>query len=116
MSQERRELKRRHIMFYSRVFSRRTGEFIGYLGNLTAKGLMIICDHPIETGQEYSLRIDLPEDIYQRAILAFEANCIWCEEDIDPNFYNAGFQLLDISDADCELVERIVADYGFRDL
>ena len=39
---ERRKLNRRHIMFYSRVFDRKTGKFLGYLGNMTVGGAMVI--------------------------------------------------------------------------
>ena len=115
MSDERRELKRQHIMFYSRVFNRRTGEFIGYLGNMTPKGLMIISDQPIQTEENFSLRIDLPEDIYDRPVLAFEAKSVWCQPDIDPNFYNTGFHLLTVPEDEIALIGQIVDDYGFRD-
>lgn len=115
MSTERRKLKRRHIMFYSRVFDRRTGEFIGYLGNMTPEGLMIISDEPITADQPFSLRIDLPEDIYPKLVLAFDAHSVWCEPDIDPHFYNTGFRLSNISQEDIDLINQIVEDYGFRD-
>lgn len=40
--EERRKLQRRHIMFYSRVFDRKTGGLLGYLGNITPGGAMVI--------------------------------------------------------------------------
>ncbi|MBN1665873.1 MAG: PilZ domain-containing protein [Anaerolineales bacterium] len=115
MSPERRKLNRRHIMFYSRVFDRRTGKFIGYLGNMTLEGLMIISDEPVPVGQAFSLRIDLPEDIYPKLVLAFDAQSVWCEPDIDPHFYNTGFRLQGVSEEDVALINQIVEDYGFRD-
>ena len=61
------------MLFYSRVFDRKTGIFLGYLGNMNEGGLMIISEDPIEVGLVYLLRIDLPEDIYSKSVLNFEA-------------------------------------------
>jgi hypothetical protein len=109
---ERRQLKRQHIMFYSRVFDRQTGVFVGYLGNLTAKGAMVISEEPLDTNQNFLLRIDLPEDIYQKQLLNLTARSVWCQRDIDPNFYNVGFELSGVSQEDIRIIDQIVKDYG----
>jgi hypothetical protein len=112
---ERRRLSRRHILFYSRVFDRKTGVFLGYLENLTASGLMIISEKPIDVDQSFLLRINLPEDIYSKPFLNFEAESVWCRQDIDPNFCNTGFKLIDISNEDKDIIKQLVKDYGYRD-
>ncbi len=111
---ERRTLKRQHIMFYSRVFDRQTGAFMGYLGNLTESGTMIISEEALEADKVYNLRIDLPEDIYGQPILNLTARSVWCQRDIDPNFYNIGFELRDVSDKDSEVISQIIDDYGLQ--
>ena len=113
--EERRKLHRRHILFYSRVFDRKTGVFLGYLGNMNAGGIMIISEDPIATDKSYLLRIDLPDDIYAQPVLNFEAKSVWCRPDVDPNFYNTGFQFVDISDEGQKIISQIIDDYGFRD-
>jgi hypothetical protein len=112
---ERRRLHRRHILFYSRVFDRKTGLFLGYLGNLNQGGLMIISEEPIDVEQVFLLRIDLPEDIYPQPVLNFEAQSAWCLRDVDPHFCNTGFKFLDISEPSQKIISQIVEDYGFRD-
>jgi hypothetical protein len=114
MVQERRKLKRRHIMYYSRLFDRRTGAPLGYLGDLTPEGIMVISEHPIGVEQEFSLRMDLPEDIYDQPVLNFDAQSRWCQPDIDPRFYNTGFALTKISPADLAIISRIVEDFEVR--
>ncbi|MEA2008582.1 MAG: PilZ domain-containing protein [Chloroflexota bacterium] len=111
---EHRKLERRHIMFYSRVFNRKTGRLLGHLENITPEGAMIISEEPLRTDYAYSLSISLPGDIYPKQALNFEAQSIWCKPDIDPNFYNTGLQLLDLSEEDIAIVEQIIEDYGFR--
>jgi hypothetical protein len=113
--EERRRLHRRHILFYSRVFDRKTGVFLGYLGNMNEGGLMIISEEPIPVDETFLLRIDLPEDIYSTTVLNFEAKSVWSRKDIDPNFYNTGFQLVEITEEGKEIINQIVEDYGFRD-
>ncbi len=112
--EERRKLRRQHIMFYSRVFDRQTGTFMGYLGNLTETGAMIISEEALETEKVYDLRIDLPEDIYGQPILNLTVRSVWCQRDIDPNFYNIGFAMQDISEEDGELITQIIEDYGLQ--
>ena len=105
---EHRKLQRRHIMFYSRVFNRKTGRFLGYLENITPEGAMIISESPLRLDEVYSLGMSLPEDIYPKLALNFEAKSIWCKSDIDPNFYNTGFQLLDLDEEDIAIIEQII--------
>ncbi len=112
---ERRELKRRHIMFYSRVFDRKTGQLLGYLGNLTRGGAMIISEEPLEINVVFKLRMDLPEDMYDRPLLAFEAKSVWTKPDVDPRFYNTGFEFTNSTDEDIKIINQINDDYGFRD-
>ena len=112
---ERRRLHRRHILFYSRVFDRKTGVFLGYLGNMNEGGLMIISEDEIEVDRVYLLRIDLPEDIYSRTVLNFKAKSVWCRKDVDPNFYNTGFQLVEISEDGKDIICQIIDDYAFRE-
>ena len=112
---ERRRLSRRHILFYSRVFDRKTGVFLGYLGNLNEGGLMIISETPIEVNLVHLLRIDLPEDIFSKSMLNFEAKSVWCQLDVDPNFYNTGFQFDKITDENKDIITKIIDEYGFRE-
>lgn len=109
---ERRRLKRQYIMFYSRVFNRQTGEFIGYLGDLTPKGMMVIAESPLAVNEHYELRMDLPEDIYAKPALSFNVRSVWSQPDLDPAFFTIGFRLIDPTPEDIEIVRRIIQDYG----
>ncbi len=113
--EERRKLKRRYIMFYSRVFDRSTGILIGYLSDITPEGAMVISEDQVKAGVQYKLVMDLPEDVFGKQHLMFEAKCIWCKPDVNPNFYMSGFHLEVIAEEDLKIIQRIIEDYGFRD-
>lgn len=115
MQEERRKFKRRYIMYYSRVFDRRTGRVIGYIVDLTPEGALIISEEPIAPGTNFRMRMDMPEDITNKGYLSFEARSIWCQRDVDPNFWDIGVQLIHIEPDDIALIERMIAEYGFRE-
>ena len=115
VEEERRKFKRRYLMYYSRIFNRKNGSVIGYLVDITPEGAMIISEEPIKPGENFRLRMDLPEDISTKASLDFEARSVWCKPDIDPHFYGTGFQISGLKDEDVQLIERMVQEYGFRE-
>jgi hypothetical protein len=112
---ERRRLKRRYLMFYSRIFDRKTGSLIGYLSDITTEGMMIISEDELQAGIEYRLRMDLPEDIFGVTHMDILAQCVWSRQDVNPNFYIAGFQLLGLTDSDKFIIDQIIESYGFRE-
>ena len=113
--EERRRLKRKYLAFFTRVFDHSTGILLGHLADITAEGMMIISTHPIETGQEYKLSMDLPEYFFGRDHLAFKARSVWCRPDIDPTFFNTGFQFETIMPEGIAIIEQIIQEYGIRE-
>ena len=57
--------------------------------------------------------MDLPEDIYNKKVLNLDAKSVWCKPDIDPNFYNTGFKVFNVSEDEKAIIEKIIVDYGF---
>lgn len=112
---ERRKLKRRHLVYYSRVFDRHTGELLGHLVDINAIGAMLISDKPLKVGEVHHLRMDVPEDIIGTPYLSFDARSLWCRPDINPDFFDTGFELLDMEEKTVAVIEKMIAEYGFRD-
>ncbi len=111
---ERRKAPRRILMFYTRVFDDHSGEHLGYLGDMNTLGLMVIGSSPLPVGKEIQLRIELPVGAYGQDALRIFARSVWGHEDIDPEFWNTGFSFLSITQADVDLIERILADHAIR--
>jgi hypothetical protein len=112
---ERRKQHRNDLAFFTRLFDRDTGRLLGHLANLTVEGAMIISDGPIETDKVYRLHMDLSDQRFGKAHLDFEARSIYCQPDITPQLYNAGFQFINISPKDVGIIENIVKEYRIRD-
>lgn len=115
INQERRRFKRRHVIFYSRVFDRSNGKLLGYIIDISAIGFMLIHEEPIPLHKAYQLRIDLPEDVGAKSFLNFDAESLWSQPDINPAFRNTGFQIANMAPEDITLIESMVEEMGFRD-
>ena len=112
--EERRKLKRVYLMFYSRVFDLKTGEMIGYMADLNRQGMMVISEEPIPTEQILKVRLDLPE-FYLRPHLVMDARSVWCKTDVNPRFYNTGFEFKSPKEEDLLLIDRMIKDYGLQE-
>jgi hypothetical protein len=112
---ERRGLKRRHLIYYLRVFNRETGELIGHLVDVTRGGIMMINEKPVPIGEEYELRMALPEEIWGKNFLDFKGKSLWSTKDVNPDFYNTGFQISGLDGHEIDIIERLISEYGFRD-
>ncbi len=113
--EDRRKFKRRYLAFYSRVFDVRSHHLLGHVVDITPQGLMLISEIPLPIDTAFRLEIELPDDFAAKRTISFEAKSRWCQADVDPNFFNTGFQLFDIEPEDVKIIENIVETYGFRD-
>lgn len=113
--QERRKISRKYLAIYSRVFDRASGRVLGYLSDLTNGGAMIISDSAMSESQDISLRFDLPDPtLFSTDHLNMDAHIVWCRPDIDPAFYNIGFEFKEISPEHAKIIEEMITAYEFR--
>jgi hypothetical protein len=112
---ERRKYTRRDLMFYSRVVDANTGRMVGNLLNITPEGAMVLSEKQIPPDIAMELHIELPEEISPKPELIFQAISLWCQPDINPEFFDVGFQFQDVSEEKAEVIQRLVKEYGFRD-
>lgn len=112
---ERRKLKRKHIVFFARVFDAQTEQLLGHLVDITPEGAMLISESALPTDVNLRLKVELAEDIAPQPFLELEARSLWSRPDVNPRFFNTGFQLLRTTPEDVAIIQRIVKTYGFRD-
>ena len=113
--QERRKISRKYLAIYSRVFDRASGQVLGYLSDLTGEGAMIISDASMVDNRDISLRFDLPDpNLFSVDHLNMEAHIRWCRPDIDPAFYNIGFEFKEMSPEQAKIIDEMISAYEFR--
>lgn len=113
--EERRKLRRRHVIYYSRVYDRGSGELIGHVMDITPEGIKLISEQSIPINKRFQFRIDLPEEILAKEYMFFDAESVWCAPDVNPDFYNTGFRVFDMIADDIEFLNRMIDETGLRD-
>ena len=112
MTKDRRQYQRTELITYSRVYDQDKGHFLGYVCDMSPSGLMTINDSRVEPGSETILKIEVPPlPIPARAWLRIPARAVWCQPDLDPNKVNIGWQFLNTSAEDHEIIAAILANY-----
>ena len=113
---DKRQLKRIHLIYYLRIFDSNTGENIGHLVDITIQGLMMISEAPVPTGQEFSLKMQLPGTITGREEIEFSAQSLWCKKDIKPDFYVTGYKINNIAAQEAKTITALINAYGFKSM
>jgi hypothetical protein len=103
-------------MFYSRVSDGITGRQVGNLLNITSGGAMVLSEKPIEPQTKMQLHIELPEGIAEKSELVIDATSLWHQPDINPEFFDVGFQFAQVSPTDQAIIQVLVEEYGFRQI
>jgi hypothetical protein len=112
--QERRRIHRKYLAVYSRVFDRASKRVLGYLADLSQSGAMILSDDPLPEDDIFNLRLDLPAPpLFSEKHLDLQARVAWCSPDVDPAFYNIGFEFISISEPDGRVIEEMIEAYEF---
>lgn len=110
---EMRQVDRRYLVFYLRVFDGMSSKIVGHLIDISEKGIMMITDNPVEVNQDYRLRMRLPTQGKDRNEIVFKATSRWCKGDSNPDFYLAGFQMYDLDPETSKLVGNLIRDFGY---
>ncbi|WP_026145494.1 PilZ domain-containing protein [Pseudomonas asplenii] len=115
MPNERR-IERHQLPYFLRVFNRFTDKPIGYLGNVSDKGLMLISQLPLLVNADFELQLKLPGPDNTVQLIDLNARCLWSHEEAMPCYYDSGFVLHEPPDAYHKLVEALQHYFSFYPL
>ena len=109
---EQRQVVRRHLVFYLRVFDGMSSRVVGHLLDISPNGLMILSDEPVAVNEEYRLRMHLPWEMSGSEEIIFGATSRWCRADENPDFFLTGFQIQDIESEAEKLIRHLIEEFG----
>lgn len=110
-----RKVDRRHLIYYLRVYDAKSGDLLGNLVDISTRGIMLVSDNPLPLEKNSMLRMVLPDTVEGSKEVEFEAVSRWCKNDINPDFFDTGFELIDPSSNFLEVVDKLVEDCLFKD-
>lgn len=112
---EKRSMKRRHLIYYLRVFDSESNSLVGHAIDITTEGIKLFNEKPIDPGKEFKFRMALPEFINENAEIKFEGVCSWSKRDVNQDFYVAGFKLDKLPEKEVKLINQLIMEAGFQD-
>lgn len=88
-----RHIQRHQLPSYLKVFNRITDKPMGYIGNVSEDGLLLISQLPMLVGARFELRLKVPGLGGRPQCIDFSADCRWTCEDVTPGHFDSGFHL-----------------------
>ena len=107
-----RAQERISLIYYLRVFDRKNGDVLGFLVDITTKGIMVMRESPIVPKQSYSLRLRWRDAEARLHVVDFEGECRWCKQDMNPDLYVAGFSISAINSEDLDIINHLIEELG----
>jgi len=116
MSDHRKESRKKLIAF-TPVRDVLGKTLLGYVGDLTLQGVMVIGEKPVEINKNLTLGIQFPESLPEMPAmrLVIPARTAWCRQSDGPQF-NVGFEFIEVSPEDAMVIEAILKRYQFRNV
>jgi hypothetical protein len=110
---DKRKITRRDFTYYMPVHDEMNKKLIGYITDISTGGFRLDSPKQIPTGQDLRMYIQLTADIADKNSMTFIARSKWCRPDhVDPNTYNVGFEIINMTPSDMVIFQRMFDKYG----
>jgi hypothetical protein len=115
MDNQRKE-SRKKLVAFTPVYDLLHKTLIGYVGDLTPLGVMVVGQKQLEINKSLTLGIEFPdnESDTHTVKMAISVRTAWCRPDETPQYFNIGFEFLDISPENTRIIGVILERYRFR--
>jgi hypothetical protein len=115
MDRQRKE-SRKKLMAFTPVYDLRRKTLLGYVGDLTLKGAMIIGEKSLDVDSHFILGIEFPEapPTMTATRIVIPSRVAWCRSDEGPNNFNIGLEFTEVSAENAVIIEAILERYQFR--
>ena len=109
MPDDKRQLKRWHLIYYLRVFADDTKAFVGHAVDISPGGLKLVSEWPIPVGRIFGMWMEIPREEGTPQRISFRGEALWSERDGNPRFYNTGFRLVDLNAEGTERIGELIS-------
>lgn len=112
----RRIEPRRKLMAFTPVYDLHPRFLMGYLGDMTLRGALVIGTSMVTVKKETTLEIQFPSELPGVPVLQaiIPARIAWCRQDESPQYYNIGVEFTEVTPDNESLLVHILQRYHFR--
>jgi hypothetical protein len=102
---EKRRIERKRVTFPAQVTDAISGRMMGYVGNLSSNGMLLISTQAPRSEALFQVKLPLPEsgqDLGSAALIEVGIQEQWHDHAASPGQVWAGYRIVAISDTDAE--------------
>jgi hypothetical protein len=112
---DQRKGERRKVMTFTPVYDFHANILLGYLGDLTLQGALMVGEKPIEINRDLTLAIEFRETSETPATrMKIPAHVTWCRKEEHQTHYNTGLRFLEMTDPNKKVIEAVLSKYQFN--
>lgn len=110
-----RTQQRHPLIFYLKVHDRRSGEPLGFLGDINQEGMLVVSEKPLAVGECFDVSLDIGsrDESSRPSRLRCKARSVWSKTDINPDYYATGFRFEDVPLPTMRAIRELIDDIGF---
>jgi hypothetical protein len=113
---EHRKIERKRLLKFTPVYDLGKNTLLGYLGDLTLQGAMLVGNRPMEINQQLTLAIDFPETPeIPAARMTIPVRVAWSKNEEHSAYYSSGVEFLELTDQNKMVIVAILQRYQFRE-
>jgi len=111
---EKRHSRRWELVFYLRIFDQADGSLLGHVIDISADGLMLLSEIPIELNKDFDLNLEMPASgTNERKKISLKAHSIWKSSDANPDLIDTGFQLINPEKSSVDAIKKLIRELQF---
>lgn len=113
---ERRKETRKKLMAFTPVYDLEKKKLLGYLGDLTLQGAMVIGAKSLEVDKQMILDIEFQDELpgIKSKHMTIPARVARCNRDESPNSFKIGFEFKNIETEHKQIIQALLERYHFR--
>jgi hypothetical protein len=111
---EHRKETRKKLMAFTPVYDPDRGILLGYLGDLTFKGAMVVGEKPLEVNSQATLEIEFHDDLpgISTRRMTIPARVVRCVQDAEGHReFDIGFEFTNIDAEHTKIIQALLERY-----
>ena len=114
MTVDHRKVERVKAMIFTAVYELNGHILLGFLGDLTLQGAMVVGEKPLETNRNTTLSIEFRGATeVPGGRLTIPAHAAWCRQEQESTYYHTGFEFSEMTEQNKRTIEALLERYKF---
>lgn len=110
---EQRKAERTKLIAFTPVYDVQHNILLGYIGDLSTRGAMLIGKKPMEVNRRITLAIGFPETPkFPTRRATTLARVVWCKREQNQQYFNVGFEFQETDWENQTAIEKILTSVG----